>query len=490
MGYWGNPQMPCASCCFTKSLIRPVVQAYHQEQEKRFENEKSSNQMKILRYLAYLTLFTAAALCWLEFDRYHEYTNDEGGVCYRMTSYSTCVNDEHLSIHADYKKYNLCGWNTENSKCFRNFTIKSDATDSHGCQWVYDIPTSDWFRGRANRQFVYVLLARFAGLGSLSVLLVGLTFVKWFKSNPFGTYQQLLGGTLTMSMGFVIIFMTWLSGVPGQGMLICWLFLAMYASNIRFLLRLSILIVMAVLYAPVMYYYNPYKSTNQLCQNPMSYIGTRMFFILFSTVATALPLAQREIWMRKEFARKEAMEHSEKLLKQLHSKTHDLMSRLLPKHVVLQLSTQQRHERMAIAEFFSEVSIVFTDMKGFTKFSSTVTPSELVGFLNDMYQRFDDISAVEGVYKVEIIGDAYFGVAGCPKPTQQHAEKCARASLAMIDAVEDMKEDSPALKKSNVQIRIGVRKLCLVYIFISRYIPSVYKNLPICYMNSTIDSYI
>merc|ERR1711865_1130494 len=283
------------------------------------------------------------------------------------------------------------------------------------------------------------LLARFAGLGSLSVLLVGLTFVKWFKANPFGTYQQLLGGTLTMSMGFVIIFMTWLSGVPGQGMLICWLFLAMYASNIRFLLRLSILIVMAVLYAPVMYYYNPYKSTNQLCQNPMSYIGTRMFFILFSTVATALPL-----------------EHSEKLLNQLHSKTHDLMPRLLPKHVVLQLSTQQRHERMAIAEFFSEVSIVFTDMKGFTKFSSTVTPSELVGFLNDMYQRFDDISAVEGVYKVEIVGDAYFGVAGCPKPTQQHAEKCARASLAMIDAVEDMKEDSPALKKSNVQIRIGV----------------------------------
>jgi class 3 adenylate cyclase len=63
--------------------------------------------------------------------------------------------------------------------------------------------------------------------------------------------------------------------------------------------------------------------------------------------------------------------------------------------------------------------------KGFTQFRSRVTPAELVAFLNDMYQRFDDIAAVEGIFKVEIIGDAYFGVAGCPKPCQQHAEKCA-----------------------------------------------------------------
>ena len=41
--------------------------------------------------------------------------------------------------------------------------------------------------------------------------------------------------------------------------------------------------------------------------------------------------------------------------------------------------------------------------KGFTQFSSRVTPGELVAFLNDMYQRFDDIAAVMGIFKVEII---------------------------------------------------------------------------------------
>jgi len=85
-------------------------------------------------------------------------------------------------------------------------------------------------------------------------------------------------------------------------------------------------------------------------------------------LSTALPIGKREIWLRKQHARNEAMTHSETLLNQLHLKTHNLMSKLLPKHVVTQLSSQQRHERQAIAEFFSEVSIVFTDMVSISLF--------------------------------------------------------------------------------------------------------------------------
>jgi class 3 adenylate cyclase len=98
---------------------------------------------------------------------------------------------------------------------------------------------------------------------------------------------------------------------------------------------------------------------------------------------------------------------------------------------------------------------IFTDMKGFTRFSSTVTPSELVVFLNDMYQRFDNISEEYNIFKVEIIGDAYFGVSGAPNPCEDHADKIARAALAFIDSVEQMKVDTPALKKADVNVRIG-----------------------------------
>ena len=425
--------------------------------------------MRYLRYLAYITLATAVGLCWLDFDRYDSYTHSKGGVCYRLNNEEDCLNNEHLSTHPKYVSMNLCGW--ENETCFRNAVVMSDATQETGCQWIYDIPANSWFRGRAERQLLWSMIARFGGLGSLSLSLCLLTLMSWFKKKPYGQCQQAVGGTLTMSMGVVITILAWLSGEPGQGMLISWIFLAMYASNIRYFIRMIILIMLSFFYGIMMYYYNPYKSTTRLCTNPYQYIGTRMFFVLFSIVSTALPIGLREIWLRQEHARKEAIEHSENLLNVLKENTHTLMSRLLPTHVVMQLSTQQRHERKAIAEFFSHVSIVFTDMvslcevtivfhsfiplppyrlscisadthtllnslsfsffflsilqKGFTQFSSRVTPAELVAFLNDMYQRFDDIAAVEGIFKVEIIGDAYFGVAGCPKPCQQHAEKCA-----------------------------------------------------------------
>jgi class 3 adenylate cyclase len=365
MGIWGLPYYPCGS-----PQIPPVVLAYHKEQEERFESAKSPSQMRTLRFLSYLTLFATASLCWLDFDRYADYTQAPGGVCYRLNNEASCIDSEHISYHKDWLDDGLCSWDQVQERCIRNITVLSDAEalGDSGCQWVYDIPISAWFRGRAERQLVYSLVARFGGLGFLSVLLVGLTLVPWFKRRPFGFCQAWIGGFITMMMGAVLICMTWISGEPGQGMLICWIFLAMYASNIRFLPRLCVLICMSIMYAPIMYYYNPYKSTVRLCTDPIQYIGTRMFFVLFSTLSTALPIGKREIWLRKQHARNEAMTHSETLLNQLHLKTHNLMSKLLPKHVVTQLSSQQRHERQAIAEFFSEVSIVFTDMVSISLF--------------------------------------------------------------------------------------------------------------------------
>ena len=132
--------------------------------------------------------------------------------------------------------------------------------------------------------------------------------------------------------------------------------------------------------------------------------------MLFSILSAGVPIAKKEAWGRKDFGRKETITHSEILLNTLLLKTRGLLSALLPPHVVALLATQQRHERKAIAEYYSSVSIIFTDMKGFTKFSSTVTPSELVVFLNNMYNRFDEISELCSIFKVEIIGEFSFEI--------------------------------------------------------------------------------
>ena len=118
-----------------------------------------------------------------------------------------------------------------------------------------------------------------------------------------------------------------------------------------------------------------------------------------------------------------------------------------------EMETEETHE---IADHFDCASVLFTDMKGFTKYCSTIEPSELVLFLNKMYQKFDRITNRTEMYKVEIIGDAYYCVSGVPSAQTDHAARAAYSALKMLEAIEEMKREDPKLKQADVKIRIGI----------------------------------
>lgn len=60
------------------------------------------------------------------------------------------------------------------------------------------------------------------------------------------------------------------------------------------------------------------------------------------------------------------------------------------------------------------VSILFADIVGFTKMSSTKTAEQLVEILNDLFERFDSLCAIYGCEKISTLGDCYYCVSGCP----------------------------------------------------------------------------
>lgn len=129
---------------------------------------------------------------------------------------------------------------------------------------------------------------------------------------------------------------------------------------------------------------------------------------------------------------------------------------------VLPLSIAKRLKRRAeiaatsfpelIADSFPEVTVLFADIVGFTKFSETLSPELLVDMLNDIFTRFDGIADRRGLEKIKTIGDSYMAAAGLPVLAADHTARAAHMALDMLEVMERFNEQGP----HRLSIRIGI----------------------------------
>ncbi|XP_016978543.2 guanylate cyclase 32E isoform X3 [Drosophila rhopaloa] len=139
------------------------------------------------------------------------------------------------------------------------------------------------------------------------------------------------------------------------------------------------------------------------------------------------------------------------LLYEEKKKTDMLLYQMLPRPVAELLKRGDPVE----AECFECVTILFSDIVGFTELCTTSTPFEVVEMLNDWYTCCDSIISNYDVYKVETIGDAYMVVSGLPLQNgNRHAGEIASLALHLLETVGNLKiRHKPT---ETVQLRIGV----------------------------------
>ncbi|KAM9319870.1 guanylate cyclase soluble subunit beta-2-like [Gastrophryne carolinensis] len=130
-------------------------------------------------------------------------------------------------------------------------------------------------------------------------------------------------------------------------------------------------------------------------------------------------------------------------------KTETLLYAMLPPHVANQLKEGKKVQ----AGEFPTCTILFSDVVTFTNICSACEPIQIVNMLNAMYSRFDSLTSVHDVYKIETIGDAYMVVGGVPVPVETHAERIANFALAMRIAA---KEVTNPVTGNPIQIRVGI----------------------------------
>ncbi|KAJ8405484.1 hypothetical protein AAFF_G00319570 [Aldrovandia affinis] len=145
------------------------------------------------------------------------------------------------------------------------------------------------------------------------------------------------------------------------------------------------------------------------------------------------------------------LEESMKMLDYEMKKTDDLLYRMIPKPVAKRL--RKGEPAVNTCEVFPDVTILFSDVVGFTRICSHITPLQVVSMLNTMYTLFDTLSEKHRVFKVETIGDAYMVVAGAPEKTKYHAHNICDMALDMVRSIDHLKDPSNG---NNIQIRVGI----------------------------------
>lgn len=124
------------------------------------------------------------------------------------------------------------------------------------------------------------------------------------------------------------------------------------------------------------------------------------------------------------------------------------MLNILPRPIAERLKKGESN----IAGSYPEVTILFSDLVGFTKMSSGKTAQELVKLLNDLFSRFDQRAENLGIEKIKTIGDAYMAVGGLPIPRADHAEIVADMALGMFEDLRDFNEKNAM----ELNMRIGL----------------------------------
>lgn len=103
-----------------------------------------------------------------------------------------------------------------------------------------------------------------------------------------------------------------------------------------------------------------------------------------------------------------------------------------------------------------DVSILFSDIAGYTKMSEGLDPEELVAILNRYFTAMTDIVEKHGGFVDKFIGDAVLAVFGAPRANPAHAREAVAAALEMQAALAADTTLLDSGRGSRGAIRIGV----------------------------------
>lgn len=183
-------------------------------------------------------------------------------------------------------------------------------------------------------------------------------------------------------------------------------------------------------------------------------LGTMIeIYLLIILVAITLGHFIHNLY-RTSYFRGRELEKERERLAQEHQRSEELLLNILPESVADQLKHDQKH----LADGYTDATVLFADLVGFTSLADRLPPDAVVRLLDDIFSSFDDCLQDYHVEKIKTIGDRYFAVSGIPETREDHAEQAALLALDLQETMEQFaREEGEAF-----QLRVGLHTGSLV----------------------------
>ncbi|HEV8132086.1 MAG TPA: adenylate/guanylate cyclase domain-containing protein [Acidobacteriota bacterium] len=145
----------------------------------------------------------------------------------------------------------------------------------------------------------------------------------------------------------------------------------------------------------------------------------------------------------------------------LNNMVHGLQERERVKAVFGQYVATQVSEKVLKGEInlggeSRNVTILFSDIRNFTSMSEQMTPTQVVGFLNEYFSEMVEAVFAEGGVLDKFIGDGMMAVFGSFEDTPDHAQRAVRASLRMKALLAKINGERSMQGKPPIGIGIGI----------------------------------
>ncbi|MCR5402140.1 MAG: hypothetical protein K6E78_11185 [Treponema sp.] len=218
-----------------------------------------------------------------------------------------------------------------------------------------------------------------------------------------------------------------------------------------------------IMYAP--HSYDPlsqeiqftYSSILKPLTNILFDIFLALLFIAFIISTTIMLFVGKLIHVEEENKKLEnTVKERTKELEEEKNRSESLLLNILPKEIAEELTA---HPSSTIAKEYPNVTVLFTDIVGFTKISGEMKAEEVVTMLNKMFSMFDERAQKEGIEKIKTIGDSYMAATGLTKESENDgAIKMINFARGLLEDVNTFNETSPV----KLLIRLGINSGPLV----------------------------